>query len=240
MDKIKTIIIEDEPLVRERIQNLLSEDVNIQICASCKNGKVGIEAIKIHEPQLLLLDIQTPLMNGIEVLERLPTTIQPVIIFVTAFDEYAMKAFEFGAIDYLLKPFDRTRFYTALERAKNRISERVRVNSHYRSYFVSKENETLTFVLAEKIIWATSSGNYVMLHTDEKQFSVRKTLKELETELDPLHFRRIHRSAIVNIGQIAKMNHLYQGDYRVEMTTGKLLTTSKAFRKNLNFILGKR
>lgn len=237
--KIKALIIEDEPLVRERIRDLLEEDAGIVVVDQCKNGQEGISAIRKHQPDLLFLDIQMPLKNGFEVLESIPAQQQPITIFVTAFDQYALKAFEFEALDYLLKPFNRERFMDSLARAKKRLEEKRQSPSTFPDYFLAKEGQAFIPVPAREIIWATSSGNYVLLHTSRKQFSLRKTLGELEKELNPQHFRRIHRSAIINTGCIARLQHLYQGDYRIELTNGKLLTSSKTYRENLQFLLGK-
>ena len=238
MQPIKTIIAEDEPLVRERIRNLLKEDASIHIIAECENGWQASQQIQQLQPQLLFLDIQMPLMDGFEVLEKIPSDQYPTIIFVTAFDKYAIKAFEFEAFDYLLKPFDKQRFFTALDRAKKRLVQRD-LTILYPSYFLAKEKEKLIPILTNDIIWATSSGNYVLVYTTEKQYALRKTLSAFEKELNPSNFRRIHRSAIINIHQIDHMNHLYQGDYRIQLTNGKLLTTSKGYRENLQFLLRK-
>lgn len=239
MTNIKAIIVEDEPLVRERIRNLLLEDSAIQIVAECSNGLVGIKAIQKYQPQLLFLDIQMPLKSGFEVLADLPMELHPTTIFVTAYDEFALKAFEFEAFDYLLKPFNRQRFMTALERAKKRVREKQNHQAGYSTYLLIKQKEEHLPIPVKDLIWITSEGNYALLYTTNQCYSIRKTLSEIEDILNPEHFRRIHRSTIINIQHIAKMSHLYQGDYRIELKNGKLFTSSKSYRENLRFLLGK-
>ena len=237
MQMINTIIIEDEPLVRDHICYLLGMDESIKIVASCTNGVAGLQAISNYLPELIFLDIQMPGKNGFEVLENLPTNYHPIIIFVTAFDQYAVKAFEFGGTDYLLKPFNQQRFFDSVSRAKERLTTSKPQSTEYPSFLLAKKASELIPVPVNEICWITNAGNYALLHTSNQQFSTRRTLKELEEVLNPKQFRRIHRSTIVQIKCISRLSHLYQGDYRIELTDGKLLTSSKKYRVNVQFIL---
>ncbi len=232
---LRVALIEDEPLVRDRLRALIAEDPDLFLAGECDNGKQAIRELPVLKPDLVFLDIKMPGANGFEILTQLPAGFCPAVIFVTAYDEYAVKAFEVEAYDYLLKPFDRQRFRQAVSRAKNRILKEKEEAFPDRIQF--KNTEGIHWVDVEKVIWIDPEGNYVRLHTDNGIRTIRKTLSQLEKSLDPRVFVRIHRSAIVNRARIRSMKHLYQGDYELVMDDGKHLVSSKGYRGNVRGLL---
>lgn len=252
---IKALIVDDEPLAREKIHDLLKENSEIEIVAECENGSEAIAAIRAHAPDLIFLDVQMPEMGGLEVLETLPRELMPLVIFVTAYDQYAVRAFEFHAVDYLLKPFDRERFEAALERAKSFLREKQTggvdqrilalledlraAPSKYTERLVIKAGGRVFFLSTQEVDWIKAEGNYVRIHSANKSYLIRETISNLETELDPKEFLRIHRSTIVRIDRIQELQTWFHGEYRVLMRDGSELTLSRTYRDRLQEVLGK-
>lgn len=252
--KIKTLIIDDEPLARRNLRVLLEQDDQIEIVDECRNGHEAVQAINTHSPDLIFLDIQMPEMDGLEVLARVgPEQIQ-AIIFVTAFDQYALKAFEVHALDYLLKPFDDERFARALERAKSQIaaseidklSQRLlalledrkseRKGSDEQSYLTRlmiKTSNRMMLLKVEEIDFIEADGNYAKLHAGRKTHLLREKMNDLEGRLDPARFVRIHRSVIVNLERIKEMQPHFNGDYIVILDDGRQLRLSRSRREQL-------
>ena len=252
MSKIRVLIVDDEPLARERIRTLLSNESDVEIIGECADGREAVSFIKRDAPDLLFLDVQMPEMSGFEVLEKIGAGHLPSIIFVTAYDQYALRAFDVHALDYLLKPFDRERFQTALERARTEI-ERARgghlqerllslladlkVEQKYLERLVIKDAGRVFFLRTEEIDWIESAGNYVRLHVARDSHLLRETMNTLETRLSPAKFLRIHRTAIINVERIKEMHPMFRGEYVLVLRDGTRLTSSRAYKERLQELL---
>jgi len=253
--KIRTLIVDDEPLARRNLRVLLERDAQIEILEECRNGREAVKAIKNLTPDLIFLDIQMPEMDGFDVLAHVgPEQIQ-AIIFVTAFDQYALKAFDVHALDYLLKPFDDERFARALERAKSQIAAREidklskrlfalleereseRKGSiqeeHYLTRLMIKASNRMVLLKVEDIDFIEADGNYAKLHVGRKAHLLREKMHDLEGRLDPAKFVRIHRSVIVNLDRIKEMQPHFNGDYIVVLVDGQQLRLSRTRREHL-------
>ncbi|HKY41548.1 MAG TPA: LytTR family DNA-binding domain-containing protein [Pyrinomonadaceae bacterium] len=253
--KIKTLIIDDEPLARRNLRLLLEKDPQIEILEECRNGREAVKAINALSPDLIFLDIQMPEMDGFDVLARVgPEHIQ-AIIFVTAFDQYALKAFDVHALDYLLKPFDDERFAHALNRAKSQIEareidrlskrllalleereserKRPRQETNYLTRVMIKVSGRVTLLKVDEIDFIEADGNYAKLHVGRKAHLLREKMHDLEERLDPAKFVRIHRSVIVNLDRIKEMHPHFNGDYIVVLEDGRKLRLSRTRRENL-------
>ncbi len=256
--KIKTIIADDEPLAREKIRNLLEEDPDIELIGECADGIETVTAIRNQQPDLVFLDVQMPELDGFGVLKALRHSNMPTLIFVTAYDQYALRAFEVHALDYLLKPFDRERFQKALQRAKEHIrkeksgevNEKLltlledlkseKSNNHERKYLdrlVIKAGGRVTFLKTEEIDWIEAAGNYIRLYIGKDSHLLRETMNNIQTKLDPEKFLRIHRSTILKIDRIKELQPWYHGEYFVTLENGKQLTSSRSYRHQLSKLL---
>jgi two-component system LytT family response regulator len=248
------LIVDDETLARERIRDMLDADPDVEVLADCSNGQEAVEAIKRHSPDLVFLDVEMPGMDGFAVLEALQPSTLPVIIFVTAYDQYAVKAFEVYALDYLLKPFDKERFEKALVRAKAHIQheksehlterilsalEEIKTKPVHLERMVIKMNGHVFFVKTEEIDWLEAEGNYVRLHAGKESYLLRDTISALESQLDPKRFVRVHRSAIVNVDRIQELQPWFHGEYRIILREGVQLTLSRSYREKLHELLGR-
>lgn len=251
--KIRTLIVDDEPLGRERIRTLLSSDAEIEVVGECSNGKQAVAAIKETGPDLVYLDVQMPEMDGFAVLDVIAGERMPAIIFVTAFDRYAVKAFEVHALDYLLKSFDRERFQDALQRAKEQIRysreglwnerltgllEELQARQKRLTRLVIKSGGRIVFLGVDEIDWLEAADNYVRIHAGRESHLHRETLQSLEARLDPSKFLRIHRSTLVNLDRIQELQSLFHGDYVVKLLDGTELTLSRNYRERLAGPLG--
>jgi two-component system LytT family response regulator len=247
--EIKAIIVDDEFLGRERICSLLSKHADIEIVGECVNGREAVEAIQNLKPDLVFLDVQMPKIDGFEVVEIIGTENMPAVIFVTAYDEYAIRAFDINAVDYLLKPFDKERFEKAVERAKREIKRQespTEIRENLRELLTEVKNEPqflkripvksasgTTFVLTEEIDWIAASGHYLELHTGNKTHLIREKLSVIETKLDPQIFMRIHRSTIVNFDRIKSLHPMFNGDQLVILKDGRELNLSRNYYDKL-------
>ncbi len=256
---IGVLVVDDELLAREKVRDIVKDDLELHIVGECGNGAEAIESIKTLAPDLILLDVQMPEVGGFEVLEALQSTAPPAplphVIFVTAYDTYAVRAFEFHALDYLLKPFDRERLEAALARAKNYIRnshkdnnldhriltllEQIKNGTKHLERFVVKAGGRIFFLRTSEVEWIEAEGNYVNVHTATRSHMLRETLNGLEAQLDPAKFIRIHRSAIVNLAYVKELQTWTHGEYHVIMQSGKQLTLSRNFRERLQEVLGK-
>ncbi|QQS42792.1 MAG: LytTR family transcriptional regulator DNA-binding domain-containing protein [Acidobacteriota bacterium] len=249
----KALIVDDEPPAREIIRRMLAEDEEIEVVGECSNGAEAIEAIAEKGPDLMFLDIQMPEVDGFELLEACGEEKMPAVIFVTAFNRYAVKAFEVSAIDYLLKPFDHERMAMALDRAKTNLRERSDAERSEQLLdllnrltggrerlrrFVIKNNGRILLVPAEDVDWIESDGNYLILHCGNDRHLIRETLKNLEERLDPETFFRIHRSTIVNIDSVKELQKHFNDEHVVLMRSGKELILSRRYRGKLGEKLG--
>ena len=258
MEKINTIIVDDEAEARQGIEILLQRDASIAIVTTCSNGLQAIEAIHQHQPDLLLLDIQMPQVNGFEVLNSLENEVMPAVIFITAYDEYTLKAFEVHAVDYLLKPFTDQRFFAALEHAKKYIEHKrlKETNQQLMQLLAKKKQENqqeegklikesknlinnrlvvksdgrVHLVPLERIIWIEAYDYYVKIHTKNQWFVVRDSMKRMEDILPEQQFIRIHKSSIINVQHITQITSTSQGEYEVMVTDSKPLKVSRHFK----------
>ena len=250
---IRVLVVDDEPLAREKIRAMAADDPEIRVVGECSNGAEAIEAIQTIRPDLILLDVQMPEVGGFAVLEALKDEWLPPVIFITAYDHYAVRAFEFHALDYLLKPFDRERFQTAIERAKRQIRrdsgarmdarilallEEMRETPRYSERLVVKTGGRVFFLNTDEIDWVEAEGNYVSIHTGKKSYLLRETITGLESQLDPKEFVRIHRSAIVRLDRIKELQPWSHGEYHVLLQDGTRLTLSRSYRDKLQSALG--
>ena len=237
--KIRTLLVDDEPLARSNVAVLLKRDPEIEIIGECGSGTEAVTEIRRAHPDLLFLDVQMPECDGFDVLELLGKDLPSAIVFVTAYDEYALRAFEAGALDYLLKPFDNARFEVSLGRAKRRISpgsDRPRKLER----FAIKGAGQLEFVKVSEIDWIEAADYYVCLHAGSKNHLLRRTLAELEEDLDPAEFCRVHRSGIVNLKRVRALMLNEDGEYEVVLESGVRVRLSRRYRKQLEARMGAR
>ena len=252
MTRIRTLIVDDEPLAREGLRRLLEADAEVDIIGECSDGVQAVETIRATRPDLVLLDIQMPEADGFTVIERIGVTEMPSIIFVTAYDDYALKAFHVHALDYLLKPIDPDRFAHALAHAKASVTQRntgelagklsALLEGHararrYLDRIMVRGAGKISFLRTEEIDWIGAEGDYVCLHTQGKSHLVREKISELEQRLDPSCFGRIHRSTIINLNRMKEIQPLFSGEYVVIMNDGRKLTLSRTYRDKLFAIL---
>ncbi|MEW6130095.1 MAG: LytTR family DNA-binding domain-containing protein [Acidobacteriota bacterium] len=252
MTKLRILIVDDESLAREKLAVLLAEDAEIDIIGECSNGLAAVAAIEERSPDLIFLDVQMPELDGFGVLETIKPDTLPFVIFVTAYDQYALRAFEVHALDYLLKPFDRERFEKALYRAKRQIErEQTRSINHQLvelladlkarpkllERLVIKSGGRVFFLRVEEIDWIESAANYVQLHVGQESHLLRETINSLAVRLDPDKFLRIHRSLIVNIERIKELLPWFHGKYTIVMRDGTQLTSSRGYREHLQKLL---
>jgi two-component system, LytTR family, response regulator len=230
---IRALVVDDEPLARRNVTVLLRGDPDIGAIEECGSGAEAIGTIRRWKPDLVFLDVQMPECGGFDVLELLGADLPPVIIFVTAYDEYALRAFEAGALDYLLKPFDDARFCRALQRAKDRLAHYTPPQSQPAQRLVVRSPGRLLFVNVADIDWIEAASYYACLHVAGDTHIIRRTLAELERDLGEETFVRIHRSIIVNLERIHGLELQSGGEYEVVLKSGVRLRLSRRFRKRL-------
>ncbi len=234
--KIRTVIVDDEPLARTNLTILLRPHPEIEIVAECGSGLEALSTIRARKLDLAFLDVQMPECDGFDVVEMLGSD-APCVIFVTAYDSYALRAFEVGALDYLLKPFDNARFERTLERAKERIAL-AKNAPQAKQTFVIKAAGQVSFVAASEIDWIEAADYYVSLHVGVKTYLLRRSMADLEQELDQDAFCRIHRSAIVKLAKVRRLELNESGEYDVLLSNGAKLRLSRRYRKELQSRLG--
>ena len=252
--RIRIVIADDEPLARERLRTLLATEDWAEVVAECQNAAEAIEAISRVKPDLVFLDVQMPGGTGFDVIEAVGAARMPLVIFVTAFDRYALRAFDVHALDYLLKPFDRERFQQSLLRARQQLERKstgdlerrllelvqdLRPTSPKLERFVVKSGGRVFFVRADEIDWIEAAGNYVKLHVGNDAHLFRETMNALESRLDPDLFYRIHRSHIVNIERVKELQPWFNGEYVVFLKSGTRLTLSRGYREKLQERIGR-
>ena len=274
---IRTVLVDDEPLAREGLRVRLGREEDIEIIGEASDGPSAVDTIVELRPDLVFLDVQIPGFDGFDVVSRIASTHLPTIVFVTAFDRYALRAFEVHALDYLLKPIAHRRFQEALRRARHELTRRVPDDTHsrddvesmsdadalsivadrlrrlleereravpttlgsvsngprYAVRFTVRDGERYVLVRVSDVDWAEASANYVRLHVGAKTFQMRTTMSELERQLDPGQFTRIHRSTIVNLDRIREIRPEWHGEYEVALTTGATLRLSRGYRDRL-------
>jgi len=243
---LSAIIVDDEPLARERIRTLLEAEADVEIIAECASGPEALEAMEKTRPELLFLDVQMPEMDGFQVLRQLAPPL-PLVIFVTAFDEHAVKAFEAQALDYVLKPFKVARFKAAVARAREQLARRQPDDStrrllamleqqqqakpEYLSRVVVRDRNKVRFVKTTDIDWIEASGNYVVLHAGKENHVVRETLATFEAQLSPKEFVRVSRSAIVNLDRVEHFEPTFNNEHVIVLTNGARLPMTRGLRE---------
>ena len=251
--RIRAIIVDDEPPARAKIRELLKTNSDVEVIDECSNGREAVRSISVNAPDLVFLDIQMPELDGFGVIEAIGPEHLPAVIFVTAYDHYAVQAFEVRAIDYLLKPFDRERFQTALNKVRDhlQLNEKDDLNEQLNSLirqlksprkrterFVVKSGGRVFFLKNDEIDWIEAAGNYVRLHAGADTHLLRETMNAIQKKLDPSRFIRIHRSTFVNIEKIKELQPWFHGEYVVIMKDGTQLTMSRSYRSSLPELLG--
>jgi len=252
-ERIRALVVDDEPLARERVRSLLANEPDVTVVGECATGGEAIEAIERESPDLVFLDVQMPELDGFGVLENVQAERLPFVIFVTAYDEYAVRAFEVHALDYVLKPFDRERFRDALDRARREIA-RAAGNGGFDQKLLSLLNELsdrrkrlerivirsggrVSFLRTEEMDWIEAAGNYVELHVGKESHLLRETMNKLESRLDAKRFLRIHRRIIVNVERIKQLEGVTHGEYLVVLKDGTRLSSSRGYREGLQRLL---
>ncbi|HYZ83906.1 MAG TPA: LytTR family DNA-binding domain-containing protein [Bryobacteraceae bacterium] len=251
MDRIRTAVADDERHARQRLLGMLAQEPDFDIVGECSNGRQVLELLQNQKTDLLFLDIEMPGASGFEVIEQLSHEKMPLVVFVTAYGHHAVRAFEVSALDYLLKPFDRTRLQRTLEKAKVQLSrsregdQQQRIlqllenlkGKPVRDRFSLRSGERIFFVRADDVDWIEAQHNHVVLHVGKDNHMLREKIGNLETELDRTRFRRIHRSIIVNIDRIQEIHSWFRGDYIAVLGDGQKLTISRTYRDNLSDLL---
>jgi two-component system LytT family response regulator len=228
--RIRALVVDDEPLARSNVTVLLRRDPEIEVVGECGSGMEAIAEIRGSKPDLVFLDVQMPECDGFDVLEMLGGEMPPAVVFVTAYDQYALRAFEAGALDYLLKPFDNARFDRALGRAKERIAHD-RNPTPVMEKFVVKSAGQVSFLKASEIDWIEAADYYSCLHVGARTHLLRRSMAELDEELDQMVFCRIHRSTIVRLDRVRGMKLNESGEYDVLLEDGTKLRLSRRYRK---------
>lgn len=260
MEKIRTVIIDDEPFAREGLKTLLRKDEEFEVIGEAENGRDAVETITKLNPDLIFLDIQMPGMDGFEVIEEIPLSQLPVIVFVTAYDQYALKAFDANAVDYLLKPFDDDRFYQTINKVKIHIRMKEDITAHERvitmldqitknksaktknreypkRISVKDKNET-KIISVNDIDYVTSADYYITVHTKSGSYTIRESMKNMEDKLNPDDFIRIHRNTIININNISAIQLFGKNSYIVKTYRGDKFDISRSRLNELRSKLG--
>jgi len=243
---VRALVVDDEPLARQSVRRFLKTHADIDVIAECGDGRSAVSAILGSRPDLVFLDIQMPEMDGFEVVSRIGIEQMPATIFVTAYDQHALRAFEVEALDYLVKPFGKARFERALARGRERIAgrldseaakrilramESIAVRGSYLDRLPVSENGRIVFVKAQDVQWIEAAGNYARLHTAGRSHDVRETLTSIEGKLDPKEFLRIHRSAIVNVQFVKEVHPWFHGYHLVLLQNGHKVRMSRYQRE---------
>lgn len=252
---LRTLIVDDEPLARERVRMMLGMHDDVAVIGEVGDGQQAIDAIRHERPDLVFLDVQMPGVDGFNVLRALEGEIMPYVVFVTAYDQYALRAFEVHALDYVLKPFNAERFAQALERARGAIAKRgdtegavdkerlrslvasLTAEQREKQRIVVKSSGRVFFVKVDDIDWIEAEGNYVRLHMGAQSHLLRETMKGMESVLDVSQFIRIHRSTIVNADRIRELQPLFHGEYAVILRDGTRLVASRGPDNRLKKLL---
>ena len=247
----RSLIVEDEPLARKRIQRFLSAENDFEIAAECENGDEAIAAIRDYSPDLVFLDVQMSQISGLDVIAAIGVEQMPLTVFTTAYDEYAVRAFEVHALDYLLKPISRSRFHGVLDRVRRELAQANQIiDPHFLELLVRRQETArgltrllirsggkVVFLNTRDIDWIQAEGNYLRIQAGPTAHLLRQTLSGFAKDLDANCFLRIHRSVIVNIERIKELEPCFHGDYIVHLRDGKRLTLSRTYRQEIRKIL---
>jgi two-component system LytT family response regulator len=243
--QITALIVDDEPLARKRIRRLLRAASDVTVVGDAAGGEEALRLVEERAPQVMFLDVQMPRMDGFEVVRRIPPKSRPLIVFVTAYQQYALEAFRAAAVQYLLKPVEREPLRLALTRVRELVAarsspsltaflERVKQRTTFMQHVAVKSKERVRLVPVEQIDWFESAGNYVRLHIGSERFLLRQTMNGLEEKLDPTQFVRLHRTTIVNLQRIRDTRPASHGDHIVVLHDGTQLQLSRAYRERLD------
>jgi len=247
--KINTLIVDDEKLARERIRSLLESHPDIAVIGECNNGKEAIQKISSTLVDLMFLDIQMPELDGIRLIEKLPNEKIPLVVFTTAYDEFAVKAFELNAIDYLLKPFTKKRFEQSVKKIRDEfnsedkdlyvsqmaaMAKAILDKKIYTERIVVKSDGKIRFQPVAEIVWAESEGNYLTLHTNSESSVIRDTMANFSVKLDPTKFLRIHRSFLVNVEYIKELKPWFNDEYVIILKDRTQLPVGRTYRKSIH------
>jgi two-component system, LytTR family, response regulator len=232
---LRAMVVDDEAIARRRVRRLLRGEADVEIVAECGDGASALQRIAALRPDLVLLDVHMPGVDGLSLVEQLPRDAAPAIIFITAFDRYALHAFDVQALDYLLKPFSPARFRQAVERARDHVRDR----SRYLTRIAVRARGRIVLVDVDAIDWIEAADNYVTLHARGREHLLRDTLTSLERQLDPERFVRIHRSTIVRLDRIVELAPATHGDFEVRLADGATVTLSRTWRERVERALGR-
>jgi two-component system, LytTR family, response regulator len=253
MPELRVLLVDDEPLVRQGLRDFLEGEQEVAVVGECSNGLEALQFLDEHQVDVVFLDIQMPEVNGLDVAAELLAEGAPSVVFVTAFSEHAIRAFELNAIDYLLKPFDRARFMAAIDRVRTRrnhqgaeelaarltaVLTELQKGKGYAERILVKADGRIRFVPVDDLDWIEAADNYVRLHAGPQRHLIRETIRSLEGRLDPSRFLRIHRSTIVNLARVRELQPSFGGDYTVLLTSGARLTLSRTYRDAVRSRLG--
>ena len=249
MEKIRALIVDDEPLARKGIRMRLTQEPDIEVIGECSNGRQAVTVIERETPDLVFLDVQMPKLDGFGVIAAVGAPRMPQVIFITAYDEHALRAFEVHALDYLLKPIDGPRFLAALAQARRRIRGHelheqfhallasINLEKKYLSRLSIKNGGRILFLSVDDVDWIEAADNYVILHAGRDSHMLHTTMNSLDDRLDPRAFLRIHRSTIVNLQQVKELQLMFHGDYRVILKDGTELASGRSYRAKLQLLL---
>ncbi len=249
MKHIRTLIADDEPAARARLARLLAQDADVELVGECRNGHEAVEAVNKHRPDLLFLDIQMPDLNGMEAMGRISGDRMPFVVFVTAHDRYALRAFDVNAVDYLLKPYDDDRFFASLEKAKRHIDMKLsnqltgKLMSLMREHLHARSEHLESFTIREKgrehkvgvsdVLYMRSEGNYLCLQLKDRHFLHRMTMNAVESELDPARFLRIHRSYIVNRAHVRSARYSGNNEFIFSMANNERIVSGRSYKEHI-------
>ena len=248
---LRALIVDDEAIARRRVRRLLRGIEGVEIAAECGDGRSALATIASTAPDLMLLDVQMPGLDGFDVVAQLPVEATPAVIFVTAFDRYALRAFDVHAVDYLLKPIAPVRFRVAIDRARDRLArgdrqpglhtlmQHIQERRRYLTRLSVRERGRVVIVDVDSIDWIGAADNYVLVHAAGREYLLREALATLERQLDPERFVRIHRSTIASLDRIAELQPSSHGDFEVRLRNGTRLTLSRSWREHVERALGR-
>jgi two-component system, LytTR family, response regulator len=252
--KIRTLIVDDEPLARRRVRELLEKEADVEIVGEAQDGPTAVSQVRELTPDLLFLDVQMPELDGFGVLEQVGHRRIPALVFVTAYDRFALRAFEAHALDYLLKPYDDQRFAAAVQRVRDQLRNRsadelerrvrdlladVRGGASHLERLAVQSGSRSVLVPVHEIGWFEAEGKYVRLHVGERSYLLRDSMRRLESVLDPRQFLRVHRSIIVNVERIHEVETFFRGEYILFLRDGTQLRSGRSYRRALQRLLGR-
>jgi two-component system LytT family response regulator len=250
---LRCVVVDDEPLARDLLRGMLEAYSDIEVVAECADGRTALRAIRKLDPDLVFLDVQMPKMDGFDLVQELDPETMPSIVFVTAYDRYALRAFEIHALDYLLKPFDEERLDRALTRARDHLGradrgeelsrvlallEDLGARDRYPDRIAIRRSDRTILQPVAEIDWLEADGKHVKFHVGDHTFAIREAMSRIERMLDPRTFLRVSRSAIVNVGRIREVQPWFHGDHVIVLQSGEQVTTTRTYRSSVNRLLG--